>query len=152
LRFLLDLSLAVVGLLLVSEVGGERENKLIEATKERAGLFERERERERERVCVCVCLCVCKLIKKKKRRRKKERVFSELSRSLLLWRSVFVVQLLFQVSGRGACAGGRACVVVSIDAFVTAIRVWCGCEVLRRKERIFQAREHRGKGRDKTRE
>jgi len=73
----LDLSLAVVGLLLVSEVGGERENKLIEATKERAGLFEREREskeadqekerrrkkarfflrereRERERVCVCV--------------------------------------------------------------------------------------------------
>jgi hypothetical protein len=34
-----------VGLLLVSEVGGERENKLIEATKERAGLFERERER-----------------------------------------------------------------------------------------------------------
>lgn len=25
----------------------------------------------------------------------------------------------------GACAGGRACVVVSIDAFVTAIR-WCG--------------------------
>jgi hypothetical protein len=52
----------------------------------------------------------------------------------------------------GACAGGRACVVVSIDAFVTAIRVWCGCEVLRRKERIFQARDHRGKGRDKTRE
>jgi hypothetical protein len=50
----LDLSLAVVGLLLVSEVGGERENKLIEATKERAGLFERERER------------VKKLIKKKK--------------------------------------------------------------------------------------
>jgi hypothetical protein len=71
------LSLSVVGLLLVSEVGGEREYKLIEATKERAGLFEREskepdqekerrrkkarvflreRERERERESVCVCV------------------------------------------------------------------------------------------------
>jgi hypothetical protein len=124
LRFLLDLSLAVVGLLLVSEVGGERENKLIEATKERAGLFEREREskeadqeKERRRKKARFCLrererereSVCKLIKKKKRRRKKERVFSELSRSLLLWRSVLFVQLLFQAGGRvRARADGRA--------------------------------------------
>ncbi len=113
-----------MGLLLVSEVGGERENKLIEATKERAGLFEREREskeadqeKERRRKKARFCLrererereSVCKLIKKKKRRRKKERVFSELSRSLLLWRSVLFVQLLFQAGGRvRARADGRA--------------------------------------------
>jgi hypothetical protein len=52
---------------------------------------------------------VYKLIKKKKWRRKNERVFSELSRSLLLWCSVFVVQLLFQVGGWvRARADGRA--------------------------------------------
>ncbi len=99
--------------------GRERKYKL----KERAGLFERERERdkadqekerrrkkarvflrERERERERECVCVCKLVKKKK-----ERVLSELFRSLLLWRSVFVVQLLFQVGGRvRARADGRA--------------------------------------------